>query len=71
MIDYGVVAEVISFVLFIVATYFGMKFAKVKKAINDVIVAMEITEKAIEDNKVTPDEVKQMVEAWKKVLQDV
>ena len=64
-------AEVLTLVLMLLSAYLGSKLRKANVAIRYVINALETTEKAIEDGQVTPEEVKEMIKAWKEVLKNV
>jgi len=70
-VDIGLLAEALSIILAFVAYYFNGKYKKVKKTVKDIASAISTTEKALEDNKITQDELKQMLVKWRKVLDDI
>ena len=70
-IDIGLVAEALSVGLAVVAFYFNGKYRKIKKAVKDLAEAVSTTQKAIEDDEITSEELKSIVKEWKEVLEDI
>ena len=62
-IDLGLIAEILTIVLAILSIFLGAKYKKAKQIMKEVAEAMDKTYKAIEDNKITKDELKQVIKA--------
>lgn len=60
--------QVISALLAIVTIVFGTKFASVKKAISEVSDIAGSLGRALEDNKITPEELKGITQEAKEAL---
>jgi len=67
-LDLGLVAEILTIVLALLSIFLGVKYKKAKRIMKEVAEAMDKTYKAIEDNKVTKDELKQVIKEWADVL---
>ena len=67
-IDLGLIAEILTIILALLSLYFGSKYKKAKQVMKELAEAMDKTYKAIEDNKITKDELKQVIKEWADVL---
>ena len=67
-LDLGLVAEILTMVLALLSIFLGVKYKKAKKIMKEVAEAMDKTYKAIEDNEITEEELKQVVKEWADVL---
>ena len=67
-LDLGLVAEILTIVLALLSIFLGVKYKKAKQIIKEVAEAMDKTYKAIEDNEITEEELKQLVKEWADVL---
>jgi len=63
----GVLA-VVNGILLILSALFGKKYRDAKKFLKELAEAIEETYKAIEDNKVTEQELKNVIKQWRDVL---
>lgn len=64
-VDVSLVAQALTIVLGVLAIYFGSKYRKVKNAMKELAEAINTTYKALEDNKLTEEELKQLIKEWK------
>jgi len=76
-IDTNVLLQFISSVLALLAIFLGSKWAKAKSEIAEMsklmtkfAAALKATSDAIQDDRITPEEEKAIVEAWKDVIKE-
>ena len=69
MVDVGLIAEILTIVLALLSTFLGAKYRKAKRIMRELAEAMDKTYKALEDDKVTKEELKQVIKEWKDVLE--
>lgn len=76
VLDSDVIAGIITLVLAILSTALGGKYTLAKKKLaeltdltKDLARALKVTSEAIEDDKVTPEEEKHIVESWRDVIE--
>ena len=67
--DASLIAEILAIVLALLSIYFGSKYRKAKRIMKELAEAMDKTYKALEDDKVTKEELKQVIKEWKDVLE--
>ena len=67
-IDLGLIAEILTIILALLSIFLGAKYREAKRIMKELAEAMDKTYKAIEDNKVTEDELKKVLKEWKDVL---
>jgi len=68
-LDLGLVAGILTMVLALLSIFLGVKYKKAKQIMKEVAEAMDKTYKAIEDNEITEEELKQVIKEWKDVLE--
>ena len=68
-VDIGLTAEILTVVLALLSIFLGAKYRKTKRIMKELAEAMDKTYKALEDDKVTKEELKQVIEEWKDVLE--
>jgi len=76
-VDTNVLLQFISSVLALLAIFLGSKWAKAKSEIAEMsklmtkfAAALKATSDAIQDDRITPEEEKAIVEAWKDVIKE-
>jgi len=69
--DVALLAEVLTAILAVVSFLLGAKWRKAKAVLRDLAKALEDTYQALEDDKLTKEELKQLIKDWKKVLENV
>ena len=69
MVDVGLIAEILTIVLALLSTFLGAKYRKAKQVMKELAEAMNKTYKALEDDKITKEELKQVIKEWKDVLE--
>ena len=67
-VDLGLIAEILTIVLALLSLYFGSKYKKAKQVMKELAEAIDKTYKALEDNKITEEELKGVLKEWKDVL---
>ena len=67
-VDLGLIAEILTIVLALLSIFLGAKYREAKRIMKEVAEAMDKTYKALEDNKITKDELKQVIKEWADVL---
>lgn len=55
-------------ILFFVTLYFGVQYGKVKEKVGQVAVLFELLVKAIDDDKITEQEMRDIIDQVKKLL---
>ena len=67
--------EILTIILALLSVYLGKKYQTAKKELQKMVnfteklaMALKITSQAIEDDKVTPEEEKKIVQRWKEVI---
>ena len=68
-IDLGLIAEILTIILALLSIFLGAKYQEAKRIMKEVAEAMDKTYKAIEDDKITKDELKQVIKEWMDVLE--
>lgn len=68
MIDMLLVAQVVTVAFGITSMYLGLQIATAKKFIKELGEALTVTSKAIEDDKITVDELKNFIKEWTDVI---
>ena len=68
-VDVGFIAEILTIALALLSSFFGAKYRKAKRIMKELAEAMDKTYKALEDDKVTKEELKQVIKEWKDVLE--
>jgi len=68
-VDLGLIAEILTIILLLLSIYFGSRYRKAKRIMKELAEAMDKTYKAIEDDKITKDELKQVIKEWMDVLE--
>jgi hypothetical protein len=63
-----IILSVIGAILLIVSTVFGFKWKKVKKIARGIVNVADEVVSAVEDDKVTEDEVKRIAKKGKRVI---
>ncbi len=69
--DVALLAEVLTAILAVVSFFLGARWRKAKAVLRDLAKALEDTYQALEDDKLTKEELKQLIKDWKKVLENV
>ena len=64
----ALIAEILAVVFGVAATFLGVKYQKVKKTVKEVGEAITVTANAIDDDKITEEELKMVVKEWKDVV---
>ena len=67
-LDLSLIAEILTIVLALLSLYLGGKYKKAKQVIKELAEAMDKTYKALEDDKVTKEELKGILKEWSDVL---
>ncbi|MCD6199451.1 MAG: hypothetical protein J7K15_12935 [Deltaproteobacteria bacterium] len=67
--EVSLIAWALTVVLFLLNIYFGRKYSKVKRFLKELAEAINETYKAIEDDKVTEEELKNVIKQWRDLLQ--
>ena len=67
-VDLSLIAEILTIVLALLSIFLGVKYKKAKQIMKEVAEAMDKTYKAIEDNEITEEELKQVIKEWADVL---
>ena len=57
-VDLGLIAEILTIILALLSLYFGSKYKKAKQVMKELAEAIDKTYKAIEDDKITEEELK-------------
>ena len=68
-IDLSLIAEILTIVLALLSLYFGSKYKKAKQVMKELAEAIDKTYKAIEDDKITEEELKRVLKEWKDLLE--
>jgi len=68
-VDLGLIAEILTIVLALLSLYFGSKYKKAKQVMKELAEAIDKTYKALEDNKITEEELKGVLKEWKDLLE--
>ena len=68
-VDLGLIAEILTIVLALLSLYFGSKYKKAKQVMKELAEAIDKTYKAIEDDKITEEELKRVLKEWKDLLE--
>ena len=63
-----IIAEILTVILLLLSIYFGSGYKKAKRIMKELAEAMDKTYKALEDDKITKEELKQIIKEWKDVL---
>ena len=71
MVDVGLISEILTIVLTLLSVFLGAKYRKAKRIMKEFAEAINKTYKAIEDNQLTEDELKQIIKEWKDVLESI
>jgi len=76
VISSELISEILTIVLALLSAYLGKKYRTAKNKLQEtasftekLAMALKITSEAIEDDKVTPDEEKRIVQRWKEVIE--
>lgn len=69
MVDVSLIAKILTIVLALLSTFLGAKYRKAKRIMKELAEAMNKTYKALEDDKITKEELKQVIKEWKDVLE--
>jgi len=69
VVDVGLIAEILTIVFALLSTFLGTKYRKAKRIMRELAEAMNKTYKALEDDKITKEELKQVIKEWKDVLE--
>ena len=67
--DASLIAEILAIVLALLSIYFGSKYRKAKRIMKELAEAIDKTYKAIEDDKITEEELKRVLKEWKDLLE--
>ena len=62
------VLVVLNAVFLVLSVVFGKKYSDAKKLLKELAEALDTTYKAIEDNKITERELKDVIKQWRDVL---
>ena len=68
-VDLGLIAEILTIILALLSLYFGSKYKKAKQVMKELAEAIDKTYKALEDNKITEEELKGVLKEWKDLLE--
>jgi len=68
-VDLGLIAEILTIILALLSLYFGSKYKKAKQVMKELAEAIDKTYKAIEDDKITEEELKRVLKEWKDLLE--
>ena len=68
-VDASLIAKILAIALALLSIYLGSKYRKAKRIMKELAEAMDKTYKALEDDKVTKEELKQVIKEWKDVLE--
>ena len=68
-VDASLIAEILAIVLALLSIYFGSKYRKAKRIMKELAEAIDKTYKAIEDDKITEEELKRVLKEWKDLLE--
>jgi len=71
VVELGLVAEVLTVLLAILSYYLNKKYNKAKNTLKALSDALDETYRALEDNKITQDEMKGLIAKWKAVINSV
>jgi len=71
VVDVGLIAEILTIVLALLSVFLGAKYRKAKRIMKEFAEAINKTYKAIEDNQLTEEEMKQVIKEWKDVLESI
>lgn len=69
-VDYQLVAEILTFLLAVLSAHLGKKYRRARKVLGDVAKTLEDLDKALADNKLSPEEIKQIVSDLRKTVED-
>lgn len=64
----ALIAEIMTVVFGVAATFLGVKYQKAKKTVKEIGEAITVTANAIDDNKITEEELKEVVKEWNDVV---
>ena len=70
-IDLELVANILLIVLAVLSVYFSKQYAKAKRVLKELAEAIGVTYEAIEDDKLTKDELKKILREWQDVLNTI
>jgi predicted metal-binding transcription factor (methanogenesis marker protein 9) len=71
MVDAGLVAQILTVALGVASVYFAGKYRRVKRILKELAEAVGETYKALEDNKITEEELRRVVKEWNDLLRAV
>jgi len=69
-IDPETIAYLVSLILGILSVFLGEKYVKYKQKAMAFAAALKVTADAIEDDKITPEEAKTIVDNWKSFIDE-
>lgn len=69
-LDSETIAYILSFVLAVLSLVFGEKYVKYRVKATKFAIALKATIDAVEDDKITPEEAKSIIEHWKDIFDE-
>ena len=70
MVDPGLIAEILSVVLALLAAFLGVKFGKAVQKIHAIRVLLDDLDSALADRKITKAELQKIAEDLRRVVED-
>jgi len=70
-VEANLIAQILTVVLALLTIYFEDRYMKAKRIMKEFAEAVNSTYKALEDNRLTEEELRQVLKEWKDVLNTI